>query len=75
MAITAARIRQAQAGSDLAGSQLDVQAAVSANSAGLYHESLSNPNSLAERIFGNQIEYGSIRVQGRWICGANITAN
>lgn len=66
LAMTAARIRQAQAGSDLAGSQLGVQAAVSANGAGLYHESLSNPNSLAERIFGNQIEYGSIRVQGRW---------
>ncbi len=66
LAATAARIRQAQAGVRLTGSQSGIQAALSADGAGLYHESLSHPDSLAERIFGNDIQYGRIQLKARW---------
>lgn len=62
----AARLRQAQAGSGLAASQNGVQAALSADGVGLYHESISHPNSLSERIFGNSVHYGNIQLKGQW---------
>lgn len=67
LAITTARLRQAQASIGLARSQvIGIQAGIAADGAGLYHESLSNPNNLAEQIFGNDITFGRIQIKGRW---------
>lgn len=66
LAAAAARLRQAQAGSGLAASQSGIHAAVAADGIGLYHESLSHPDSAVERLFGNDIGYGRVQLKGSW---------
>ncbi|MFB2579150.1 MULTISPECIES: efflux transporter outer membrane subunit [unclassified Acinetobacter] len=60
------RLAQAQAGSDLADSQRGMQIAIAANGAGIYHESLSHPDSLASQIFGDTIGYKAVQLKGKW---------
>lgn len=66
LAAAAARLRQAEAAGGLAASQRGVQIGITADGAGLYHESLSNPDSLVADLFGTTAEAARIRLQGRW---------
>lgn len=67
LAIATARLAQAQAGSALAGSQRGPQLAISADGAGIYHESLSHPNSILAAILGDTVEFGRVQLKGRWV--------
>lgn len=66
LAAAAARLRQAQAASGLAGSQLGVQTAFAANAAAIYHDPLNSRHPLLAEIIGDTVDYGALQLKGQW---------